>query len=180
MGPIEVYFITLMLVFGVIGLVRGFLRELGVTITLLLAMYLLADFGDLIFGLSNRVLHFQGTPREDLAKLNVVLVIMIFTTFISYEGETLAFAGSSPGGALGRALNFGIGLFNGYLLWGTIWYYLDTLNYPVRKLDLFKPPLSSFAKTFIQFLPQNLPPENLVGKYFLGLAVFLIFLRVIR
>ena len=180
MGPIEVYFITLMLVFGIVGLVRGFLRELGVTITLLLAMYILADFGDLVFSLSNRVLRFEGTPREDLAKFNVVLIIMLVTAFISYEGETLAFGGTPPRGFMGRALNFGSGLFNGYLLWGTIWYYLDVLDYPVRKLGLFTPPLSSFAKTFIQFLPQNLPPEGLAGKYFLALAVFLIFLRVIR
>lgn len=180
MGPIEAYFLTLMLIFGVIGLVRGFLKELGVTITLLLAMYVLAEFDDLVFGLLNRALQFQGTPRENLVKFNIVLILMLFVTFISYEGETLAFAGTPPRGALGRALNFGSGVFNGYLLWGTVWYYLHTLDYPVQQLGLFQPPLSDFARAFVQILPQNLPPADLVGEYFLGLAVFLILLRVIR
>ena len=180
MGPIEYYFITLILIFGIIGWIRTFPRELGVTIPVLFAMYILARFDQLILDLINRVYTFRGTPGEDLVVFNIYLTFILFITLISYEGETLAFAGSSPPGLLGRLLDIGSGLFNGYLVIGTIWYYLDKLNYPIQKLGLFEPPLSNLAKRLIEVLPQNIPPEGRADEYFLALAVILVILRVIR
>lgn len=180
MGPIEAYFITLILVFGVVGWVRTFPRELGVTIPVLFGMYILAAFDGQLLGLINRVYEFQGTPNENLIVFNIYLFFMLFITLISYEGETLAFSGSPPPGLTGTLLNIVSGLFNGYLAIGTIWFYLDELNYPIRKLGLFAPPLSDFAKAVVGLLPQNIPPEGRVDEYFLALAVLLVILRVIR
>ncbi len=180
MGPIEIYFITLILIFGVVGWIRTFPKELGVTIVVLFGMYILARFNELLLDLINRVYAFQGTPREGLIVFNIYLFFMLFITLISYEGETLAFAGSPPPGISGLLLNIGSGLFNGYLVVGTVWYYLDQLDYPVRQLGLFQPPLSDFAKMLVQLLPQNIPPEGRADEYFLALAVFLVILRVIR
>ncbi len=180
MGPIEIYFITLILIFGVVGWIRTFPKELGVTIVVLFGMYILARFNELLLDLINRVYAFQGTPREGLIVFNIYLFFMLFITLISYEGETLAFAGSPPPGITGLLLNIGSGLFNGYLVVGTLWYYLDQLDYPVRQLGLFQPPLSDFAKMLVQLLPQNIPPEGRADEYFLALAVFLVILRVIR
>ena len=41
MGPIEFVFLTLFLIFGIIGVMRGYGRELGVTTMLLLALFVL-------------------------------------------------------------------------------------------------------------------------------------------
>ena len=180
MGPIEAYFITLMLVFGVVGWVRTFPRELGVTIPVLFGMYILIRFDQRLLDLINRVYEFQGTPRESLIVFNIYLFFMLFITLISYEGETLAFSGKPPPGITGTLLNIGSGLFNGYLVIGTIWFYLDELDYPIRTLGLFEPPLSELGKTVVQLLPQNLPPEGRADQYFLALAVLLVILRVIR
>lgn len=180
MGPIEVYFITLMLVFGVVGWVRTFPRELGVTIPVLLGMYMLYTFNDRLFDLLNQMYEFRGTPNEGLIAFTIYLLFMLFITFISYEGETLSFTGSSPPGITGTLLDISSGLFNGYLIVGTVWFYLDELNYPVRKLGMFEPPLSDRAEIMIQLLPQNIPPEGRADEYFLALAVLLVILRVIR
>lgn len=180
MGPIEWYFITLVAVFGVVGWIRTFPKELGVTTVVLFGMYILARFDERLLDLINRVYAFRGTPNEDLIAFNIYLLFMLFITLISYEGETLAFAGSSPPGITGILLNILSGLFNGYLVVGTIWYYLDKLNYPIRKFTLFTPPLTDFAQKLIQWLPQNIPPEGRADEYFLALGVLLVILRVIR
>ncbi|MFQ5854489.1 MAG: hypothetical protein ACE5LU_02435 [Anaerolineae bacterium] len=180
MGPIEAYFITLVLVFGVVGWIRTFPKELGVTTVVLFGMYILVRFNERLLDLINRVYEFRGTPGEGLIVFNIYLIFMLFITLISYEGETLAFAGRPPPGITGTMLNIGSGLFNGYLVIGTLWFYLDELDYPIRKLGLFTPPLSDFAKVLVQLLPQNIPPEGLADEYFLALAVLLVILRVIR
>lgn len=180
MGPIETYFVTLVLIFGVVGWVRTFPKELGVTIPVLFGMYILAAFNERLLALLNQIYQFEGTPNENLIIFNVYLFFMLFITLISYEGETLAFSGSPPPGPTGTLLNIGSGLFNGYLIVGTIWFYLDELNYPVKLLGLFTPPLSSRAETLVRLLPQNIPPEGRVDQYFLALAVLLVILRVIR
>lgn len=180
MGPIEAYFITLVLVFGVVGWIRTFPKELGVTTVVLFGMYILAAFSQRLLDLLNSVYSYQGTPREGLVVFNVYLLFMLFITLISYEGETLAFAGRPPPGISGTLLNIGSGLFNGYLVIGTIWFYLDELDYPIRQVGLFTPPLSNFGQTLVRLLPQNIPPEGRADEYFLALAVLLVILRVIR
>jgi hypothetical protein len=179
-GPIEAYFVTLVLVFGVVGWIRTFPKELGVTTIVLFGMYILAAFSDRLLDMLNEVYQYQGTQGEGLIVFNIYLVFMLFITLISYEGETLAFAGSPPPGLQGIMLNIASGLFNGYLVIGTIWFYLDRLDYPIRRLGLFKPPLSDLAETLVQLLPQNIPPEGRADEYFLVLAVLLVILRVIR
>jgi len=179
-GPIEFYFITLVLVFGVVGWIRTFPKELGVTTVVLFGMYILAAFSERLLDLLNQMYAFQGTPGEGIIVFNIYLLFMLFITLISYEGETLAFAGRPPPGIRGVLLNIGSGLFNGYLVIGTIWFYLDELDYPIRRWVLFTPPLSDFAKTLVQLLPQNIPPEGRADEYFLALAVLLVILRVIR
>ena len=180
MGPIEYYFLTLILIFGVVGWIRTFPKELGVTIPVLFGMYILVKFNQRILDLIDLVYEFQGTPGEGLIIFNIYLIFMLFITLISYEGETLAFAGGSAPGPVGIMLDIGSGLFNGYLIIGTVWYYLDELNYPISGLGLFSPPLSRFAERLIELLPQNIPPEGLADEYFLALAVLLVILRVVR
>jgi hypothetical protein len=179
-GPIEWYFITLIIIFGVVGWIRTFPKELGVTIPVLFGMYILVKFNQQLLDLIQKVYAFQGTPGEGLFIFNLYVIFMLFITLISYEGETLAFAGSPPPGLNGTLLNIGSGLFNGYLIIGTIWFYLDELNYPIQKFGLFVPPLSNFANALVKLLPQNIPPEGYADEYFLALAVLLVILRVIR
>ncbi|MFQ6058904.1 MAG: hypothetical protein ACE5MB_08525, partial [Anaerolineae bacterium] len=167
-------------VFGIVGAIRGFPRELGVTTTTLVAMLVLVRFGEVLLRLANRVFKFIGTPNEDLISFAIYTLFLLFVVFISYHGETLAFAGKPPRGPVGMLLNLGSGLLNGYLVVGTIWYYLDIFKYPVEKVGLYKPPLSDFAQSLIPYLPLNLVPENLREIYLLVFIIFLIILRIIR
>jgi len=168
-----------------VGYVRGFNKELGVTTMVLLAMFILVRFGQRLVSAVDRVLRifglgFLGTPNEDLFKFNVYLLFLLFIVYISYEGETLAFAGTPPKGLAGKLLNLGAGFLNGYLIVGTIWYYLDFFNYPAQKWGLFHPPLTPFAQSLLPWLPLNVLPEGLQDLYLLAMVIVLLILRVIR
>jgi hypothetical protein len=67
------------------------------------------------------------------------------------------------------------GAVNGYLISGTIWYYLDRFDYPIRFLGLFSPPLTNLAQALLPFLP--LPT---LEPYLLLFVAFLILVRVFR
>lgn len=191
MEPIEVLWISLVLFFGVIGIVRGFLRELGVTTTVLAAIYVISEFLE-GRGLMNKLLGRAGEmapafgafiaedPRISLVKFVLYLLFMAFVAFISYHGETLAFGGEPPKGLAGSLLGLMVGLLNGYLIVGTIWYYLDAFDYPIEMFELFEPPLRPFAETLRAYLLLNLIPDNLTEPALISGIVLLLFLRVIR
>lgn len=183
MGPLEVLWVVLMGVFAVVGVVRGYPRELGVTTTILAVLLMLTRSGEALLraldGYLSRLTQssfiFAG-PRSDLIQSLFYIVAFIFIVFISYHGETLAFPGSPPKGPLGVLLNLTSGLLNGYLISGTMWHYLHIFNYPIQTLGLFQPPLTEFAQTYL--VP--LIPVPMLEPYLIFLVPFMIVMRVLR
>ncbi|TKJ31152.1 MAG: hypothetical protein CEE40_02525 [Chloroflexi bacterium B3_Chlor] len=183
MGPLELLWAVLIAVFAVVGVVRGYPKELGVTTTILAALLLLTRGGQSILGLldaylvnyvnSSAILEGQ---YSDLIQSLFYVLVFVLVVVISYHGETLAFDGTPPKGPLGMALNLISGLLNGYLISGTMWYYLHIFNYPVQVLGLFRPPLTEFAQAYL--VP--LIPVPLLEPYLLFLVPFMIVMRVLR
>jgi hypothetical protein len=185
-GPIEIFWLTLFVVFGIVGYTRGVSKELGVTLPILVGMYLILKFGDRLVKLIDSALKliglggYIGSPNEKLFTWILYSLFMLFVVLISYEGITLDFPGVSARPPYGSAVNFLSGLVNGYLALGTSWYYLDQFGYPTQKLGLYQPPLSSLAQTLVEFLPLNVLPKDTAEWYLLGFILFLIILRVIK
>lgn len=183
MEPLELLWAVLIGVFAVVGVVRGYPKELGITTTILAALLLLTRGGESILGVldaylvnyvnSSMILEGQ---YSDLIQSLFYMLVFVLVVVISYHGETLAFDGTPPKGPLGIALNLVSGLVNGYLISGTMWYYLHIFNYPVQVLGLFRPPLTEFAQTYL--VP--LIPVPLLEPYLLFLVPFMIVMRVLR
>jgi len=192
LAPIEALWISLIAIFGLIGIVRGFLRELGVTTTVLMAIYIIYEFleghafTETLLGRASEMVPTFGAfvaedPKRSLVKFIIYLLFMAFVVFISYHGETLAFGGRPPKGLAGPLLGLLVGLLNGYLIVGTIWYYLDDFGYPIGWLEPER--LTTFAKAALPYLPVKLldfVPANLKGPALVACIAFLILLRVIR
>ncbi|MFO7695736.1 MAG: hypothetical protein R6X16_01080 [Anaerolineae bacterium] len=186
MAPIEILFGSLLIVFAVIGLVRGFLRELGVTTVMLIVLLALHLLEPLLEQGLARVL---GSSADATQSARVAsgqtwffgLVILI-AAFISYAGETLTFRGERLGGVLGLVLGLLTGAINGYLIVGSLWYYLDRWDYALGFLGLTTEGLSTTAQNAVQYLPLNLlgQPLLLGQSWLLYLAVLLLIGRVIR
>jgi len=186
-SPIEVIFGSLLVVFIFIGVVRGYPKELGVTVTVLVALYLLIKIDQrqaAVVSYLGRALGLLGVELADELTRKLVLfslytLFLVVMVFIAYEGITLEFPGVRPKGPSGTLLNVGSGLLNGYLVLGTIWYYLDKFEYPTQVIGLFKSPLTGFAKSVIPLLPQYLLGDR-AEWYFLGFLLLLLILRVVR
>ena len=183
MGPLELLWAVLIGIFVAVAVVRGYPRELGITTAILAALLILTKWGDTILRTLDSYLArftqssiiFDG-PFSDLIQSTFYVVLFLIVVFVSYHGETLAFVGDPPAGPLGVALNLMTGLLNGYLVTGTIWYYLHIFNYPLQMVGLFRPPLTEFAQTHL--VP--LIPVPLLEPYLLFLVPFMIVMRVLR
>ncbi len=193
MIPIEVYFFTAMFIFMLIALVRGFLKELGVTTILVVALFLLGQFEGILNATIQKAMTVgavQSVVPESVRgkpiQAGMYILFMVFAAFVSYHGETLAFSGKAPKGGQGILLTGMIGLVNGYLIAGSIWHYLHAYGYPFAFMHLKADELSGLAKGILPYLPIPLLGQELMAGVVPGqtpllyVMVILILLRVIR
>ncbi|MGI5915042.1 MAG: hypothetical protein ACOX9A_01160 [Anaerolineae bacterium] len=186
MTSIEVFFGVILLLFGLIGVVRGFLRELGVTLIMLFLLYFLSQFEPLLLkGLSRVVAVGRPTAAHTMENPICFWVFTVFlmgVAFVSYQGQTLTYPGSAPSGTMGFVLGAVTGLVNGYLIAGSVWYYMHQFNYPITWLGFSAEKLSSFSRGIIEFLPINFlgQPIFLGQSLLLYLAIMLLLARVIH
>ena len=186
MAPIEVFFGAIVFIFSLIGLVRGFLRELGVTTVMMFLLFFLSRFEPQLnnglvraMGLGGPAL---GVDNKELLGCWVFMLIVIGAAFISYQGETLAYGGEAPRGSQGALLGIVTGLLNGYLIAGSIWFYMDRFGYPIEWMGFKADRLSELARRLIEYLPLNfLGRPVLFGQsLLLYLSGMLILFRVLK
>jgi hypothetical protein len=165
-----------------VGIVCGFLKELGVTLVLLVLLFGLSRLEDRIPEYLTRAVTTVGfavpkatNPKGQLIWVSFYVIVIVFVTLISYHGETLAFEGRPPKGPKGALFGLMTGLLNGYLISGSLWYFLDKYDYPIKLLYLFEEPLTKFAQSLIPLLPLTL-----LRPFLPFLVVVMIMARVIR
>ena len=171
MGPVEIIFIALWLLFGAIGLVRGVWKELGVTVMLFIGLlFLQLLVGPLAKYWTTLLGFFTTDPTQqkvitDMFSIAVLLII----AFISYQGEILTY----PGKGDNWFFSLGAGLLNGWLLAGSVWFYFNQACWPG---GLVNPPFSQYYNTMVKLLP----PEVLPWQVLALLVVFMMILRVLK
>jgi hypothetical protein len=168
LGPIEIIFLILLMVFGIIGIVRGYGRELGVTTILLLVLFVLELLDERYRELLNRAVGvFVAEPSANPTRAWLYVIVLLVTAFMAYEGQTLNFPGNR-----GRIFfDLGTGLLNGYLLFGSVWYYLHQASWPALPVVQTYTPLYNA-------LIRLMPPAIFSWPYFVGLVVLLLIARV--
>jgi hypothetical protein len=178
MGPIEILYLTIGIIVVLIGLARGYVKELGSTLIILVALFILTFFKEPIdtalgaaaqgaFGAED------GTEPELLLSLFYTFVF-VGIVFAGYAGRTLTFGGQPAPPPQGLLLSLLVGIINGYLIAGTLWYYQEAYGYP-----FFRPFQSEFteaAQTMIAFLPPSLFEDNPV--YWIIPVAILLIIRV--
>jgi hypothetical protein len=187
MGGIEVLAATLIFIVGAVGIIRGPAKELGVTMALVVLLAIFAQFDALVtLGEMpvkvNNILSGIGLDSDDQMRQRMVVVFLyagtvIVTTFMAYHGQdTLAFKLKEPPGAAGVAMGWLVGALNGYLIFGTIWYYLHQLQYPIQRYVWFNMPLTELGEDLVTFLPQNL----VGGMVLSAMALVLLWWRILK
>jgi hypothetical protein len=163
MGPVELLFFTIGFMFVLLGFARGYAREVSTTILVLVLIFFLTFFEQGISGIISPI-GARLFGISDPADVNLLLsmafsLIFISILFANYSGKTLeflTFTGTPAPAPLGTILNVAVGVLNGYLVAGTLWYYQDRYNYPIREFVLYQDSLTETAQQLIPFLPPRL------------------------
>ena len=171
MGPVELVFLAVWMLFGVIGLVRGVWKELGVTVMLFIGLLFLQM---LVGPLSKYWTTLLGFFTTDPTQQKVItdmfsIAVLLIIAFISYQGEILTY----PGKGDNWFFSLGAGLLNGWLLAGSVWFYFNQAGWPG---GLVNPPFSQYYNTMVKLLPPEVLPWTVLAL----LVVFMMILRVLK
>ena len=157
--------------FGVVGMMRGWAKELLVVFSVIVALA--------VNVLLKRYMPIINTmPDDDQALFWIRIVIMVVLVFFGYETVALPrFAGKAAREKLQDSiLGFVFGGINGYLVVGSVWFYLNEAGYP---FEYIQPPNSATemglaALNLLQFMP-----PRLLGEPAIYFAVILSFIFVL-
>ena len=163
MGLIEVYFGSIAGIITLIGLAQDYARELGRSMIIIVAIFLLLYVQDRLNPILNSVWQMVSSAEDvgarQLFLSNFYLAIFVITIFAGYAGRVITFSGQQWPMLQGAILSCLVGAINGYLISGSLWYYQYIYGYPLANLGWINPDLSPIAVKLVRYLPQNIMPS---------------------
>lgn len=126
----QAFFWIMLVLFGVVGMLRGWTKEVVATAGLVLSLFAQLWFGHLLVGLFGSQ---TAEPEQALRSQFIIRSVgHILFAFFAYQGPTLArqvsggrFGDKARGSLQEASLGFIVGVINGYLIVGTIWSFLE-------------------------------------------------------
>lgn len=163
------------IIFAVIGAVRGWAKEVLVTFSTILSIFIIV--------LLTTYVPFMKPDSGMSASSRFYFQLIVVTTMVIFGYLTPKVRGV-VGDRLVRQrfadilLGLGFGALNGYLIFGTIWYYMNAANYPISFITGPNPDTEA-GQAAINLL-QNMPPTYLVPPWiYFAVAVAFIFVVVV-
>lgn len=175
MISIIIAFYIFIFVFAIIGAMRSWAKELLVSFSVILALALLSVFEDLL-PFAREILA-DGSTRQFWIRT----IIVFFLVFFGYQSPKL----TQLAGATTRRdqiqdyiLGFVFGAINGYLIFGTLWAYMDDAGYPFSPYIVAPSPTDPLGETALRVV-EILPPNWLGEAPLVYIATVLAFIFVI-
>lgn len=168
-------FILFVVLFTVIGAMRGWAKELLVTSAIVLGLFLNAILETYITPYRTALFLQPGQSQFVIRGL-----LLILLAFFGYQTPHLqALQAKLARERLEEILLGGLlGAVNGYLLIGSIWYYLHQAGYP-SDLIIWPPPLPELEQQIVD-LVQYLPPAMLpIPHIYFAVGVVFVFIIVV-
>jgi hypothetical protein len=159
--------------FGAIGWLRGWAKELLVAFSVVVSLtlnFLLRRFAPIISTL----------PEENITLFWIRVIILFVLVYFGYQ-TVISVARLQAGSRRERLQDslFGIflGAINGYLIAGSVWYYLDRAGYPFPSVIVIPTgDLANKIAVMVNYMPPHLLGEPAI--YFASVIV-LIFILVV-
>jgi hypothetical protein len=162
--------------FGVIGVIRGLRREVVALGGIILATFALFQFDNIIRG---TLLATAGRTEAFFVQVGLFGVIVYF----AYQTRSIgAFEEERSGARVSRLqdaiLGGLLGAVNGYLIWGSVWYFLDINEYPLSPL-VAAPTIDSVSAQSLNAIPLVLIGGATGSGEIFTIIVVLLFLAVL-
>lgn len=184
MFEISAVFWMFVLVFGIIGLLRGWVQEIQVTAAAVLAMFMVEQItpfiSDTLTTRTSAELLAQD-PLGTFRRLYVLqLALIAIAVFFGYQGPVVVKFATQNRVNISRTretvqeglLGLAAGLVNGYLIVGAVWWYMANARYPFNWSTAPLP--GSPSETLFRFMPLAY-----LGSPWLEILVVVFFLVVI-
>jgi len=181
MVSLVVVFYILVILFAVIGMIRGWAQEILVTFSMFLAFFMINIMETVVLKL------YAGDTVDDGSILQfwIRTIIIVLLVFFGYQTTRITrFAAVIKKDRISDSfLGLFLGGINGYLIAGSLWFYLAHADYPTKffinpetltGIDIISEP----AKAALDFLA-ILPPAWLGSPPGIYIAVGLAFLFVL-
>lgn len=175
MVSLSFLFVFFVVLFGIIGAMRGWAKEIMVSFSVILALSFLT-------ALETYVPFYRGALQAAGGKAQFWArsIVVILLVFFGYQTPNLPRIG---GNRFARErlqdtlLGLFLGAFNGYLVAGTLWSFMHAANYPF--VPLISPPVEGtpMGEAALKIIPY-LPPSWL-GVPYIYFAVIIAFVFVI-
>lgn len=174
MVGLDVLFWMFVFVFSLIGLNRGWAKELMVTFAVMLAIFVIT-----VLQIFEPQIITALSVNNSSALFWFRSAILVVLVFFGYQTPSIAKLAGNTKFARERLQDALLGMFlgaiNGYLVIGTLWYFLNVAQYPFRSIITPPSPESAAA----QLIPL-LPPEFLgVPVIYFAVAVAFAFVLVV-
>lgn len=168
--------IMMSLFFGFIGFLRGWNKELIAMAGIILGLFALFQFDGLLRTATNAVL--SGVALDQVFLIQSAIFIAI--VFFAYQTRALGGSDRRERTSLQESVLGGlVGLVNGYLIWGSIWYFMDINRYPLAP-SVVAPGPGSPSEEALQWLPLVVLGGGVNGSGdLLAVAVIVLFLFVL-
>jgi hypothetical protein len=123
-------FWLMILLFGLMGMLRGWTREVLVITAVVLALFTLNQFAPPLFGLLGHPASVAVTPAQWRQEFYILAVILGLITFFGYQGPAVIGRGIvdrlRPRDTVQeKILGMLAGAVNGYLVIGSLWSFLE-------------------------------------------------------
>ncbi len=172
MVPLDVVLWVFVLLFGLIGALRGWSKEMLVLFSVIVALAMRPIFTQYVPALSG---FFDRPPEEEFYIYSGLIILMAIG---GYAGPAVShkLAHASARDTLqDMLLGYIIGAVNGFLIVGSIWYFLDAAGYEL--LGVYPPAANSLAAILAS---HYLPPVWLSDAVLLtGFAFASVFVIVV-
>jgi hypothetical protein len=176
MVSLTFYFFTFVTIFAIVGAMRGWAKEMLVTFSAILAMFIIAVLERYV-----PVVYKSFAQPGSVAQFWMRVIILMILVFFGYQTPNLP---RLAGNRFARErlqdilLGFFLGGINGYLVVGTLWSYLSIASY-IPTGEYITPPIvgTAMGDAAIQLL--NWMPPNWLEVPWLYFVVGIAFIFVI-
>jgi len=172
-----VAFYIFIFVFAIIGAMRGWAKEMLVSFSVVLALALIAVL-EILLPVTRNIIQ-PGSTQQFWIR-SVILFLLVFFGYQSPKLSQLARAAIRRDQIQDVILGLVFGALNGYLIFGTIWAYMDAAGYPFAPYITAPSPVDPLGETALRVV-EILPP-NWLGEpplIFIGIVIAFIFVIVV-